>query len=120
MIRFLTERCRRSGYQLWVWQVVVTIIRKDFFSSSPFSILYESRRMEGMHIDSCDTSSVEEHLCQGCWNLAFKNNNLEADLTTLKQTGLFLDFSPIFGISWGTVSILRSLSGDEIPNLSSN
>ena len=55
--------------------------------------------MEGMHIDYCDTSSVEEHPRQDCWKLASKSNNLEADLTTLKQTGLFVVFSPIFGIS---------------------
>ena len=124
MIRLLTQGRRRSGYQLWVCQVVVTIKRKGTFSSSTFSILCESRQMEGMHIDSCDTSSVEEDPCQECWKLPSKSNNLEADLTTLKQTGLFLVFSPIFGIScWklqGTVSILRNVSDDEIPNLSGN
>ena len=52
----------------------------------------ESRQMEGMHIDLCDTISVEEHLCQDCWDLASKSNNLEADFT--KQTGLFLVSSP--------------------------
>ena len=124
MIRFLSERRKRSGYQLWVCQDVVTIIGKGTFSSSTFSILCESRQMEGMHIDSCDSSSGEEHLRQDCWNLASKSNNLEADLTTLKQTGLFLVFSPIIDIScWkleGTVSILRNLSGGEIYNLSCN
>ena len=54
--------------------------------------------MEGMHTDSCDTISVQEHLCQDCWDLASKSNNVEADLATLKQTGLFLVSSPIFGI----------------------
>ena len=54
--------------------------------------------MEGMHIDSCDTISAEEHLCQDCWDPASKSNNLEADLTTLKQTGLFLLSSLIVGI----------------------
>ena len=54
--------------------------------------------MEGMHIKSCNTISVEEYLCQDCWDPACKSNNLEADLTTLKQTGLFLVSSPIFGI----------------------
>ena len=49
-----------------------------------FSVLYESRQMQGMHIHSCDTRSVEEHPCQGCWNPASKGNNVEADLTTLK------------------------------------
>ena len=52
--------------------------------------------MEGMHIDLCDTISVEEHLCQDCWDLASKSNNLEADFT--KQTGLFLVSSPIYSI----------------------
>ena len=100
MIRFLSERRRRSGYQLWVCQDVVTFIRKGTFSSSTFSILCESRQMEGMHIDSNDTSSVEEHLCQDCCNLASKSNKeAEADVTTLKQTGLFLVFPPIIGIS---------------------
>ena len=55
-----------------------------------FSGLCESRQMEGMHIDSCDIISVEEHLYQYCRDLASKNDNLEVDLTTLKQTGLFL------------------------------
>ena len=45
-----------------------------------------------MHIDSYDTMSVEEHLSQDFWDPAFKSNNLEADLETLKQTGLFLFF----------------------------
>ena len=63
-----------------------------------FSVLCESMQMEGMHIDSCDTISVEEHLYQDCRDLASKNNNLEVDLTTLKQTGLFLISTPIFGI----------------------
>ena len=89
-----------------------------------FSVLYESRQMQGMHIDSCDTCSVEEHPCQGCWNPASKSNNVEADLTTLKRKGLFLVSSPIFAIScWkleGTISILRNLSGDKIPNLPCN
>ena len=63
-----------------------------------FPVLCESRQMEGMHIDSCDIISVEEHLFQNCWDPASKSNKLEADLTTLKQTGLFLVSSPIFGI----------------------
>ena len=99
MIQFLTERLRRSGYQFWVCQVVVTIIRKGTFSSSAFSIPSEARQMEGIHIDSCDTSCVEEYPCQDYWDLASNSNNLEADLTTLKQTGLFLVFSPVIGIS---------------------
>ena len=48
-----------------------------------FSVLSESRQMKGMHIDSCDSISVEEHLCQDRWGPASKGNNLEADLTTL-------------------------------------
>ena len=48
-----------------------------------FSVISESRQMKGMHIDSCDTISVEEHLCQDRWGPASKGNNLEADLTTL-------------------------------------
>ena len=63
-----------------------------------FSVLCEAKQMEGMHTDSCDTISVEEHLCQDCWDPTSKSSNLEADLTTLKQTGLFLVSSPIFGI----------------------
>ena len=54
--------------------------------------------MEVMHIDSCDTIPVEKHLCQECWHLASKSNNLEADLKTLKQADLFFVSSPIFGI----------------------
>ena len=49
---------------------------------------------------------------------------MEADLTTLKQTGLFLVSSTIFGMSWQkveeTLSILSNLSGDEITNLPGN
>ena len=52
-----------------------------------------------MHIDTYDTNSVEEHPCQGCWDLNSKSNNLKADLKTLKQAGLFLVSSPVFGIS---------------------
>ena len=84
-----------------------------------FSVFYESKQMKGMHIDSCDTISVEKHLCQDCRDVASKNNDLGVDLTTLKQTGLFLVSSPIFGIFClkieDTVSILRNLSGTEIP-----
>ena len=54
--------------------------------------------MEEMHIDSCDTISVEEHLFQDCWDLASKSNNMKADFTTLKHTCLFLVSSPIFDI----------------------
>ena len=46
--------------------------------------------MKDMYIVSCDTISVEEHLCQNFWDPVSKSNNLEADLTILKQTGLFL------------------------------
>ena len=74
------------------------LLEKAFSPPLLFSVLCESRQMEGMHIDSCDAIYVEEHLCQDCWDLASKSNNLEADLTTLKQTGLFLVFSPIFDI----------------------
>ena len=77
-----------------------------------------------MHIDFWDTISVEEHLFEDSWDPASKSNNLEADLITLKQTGLFLVSSPIFAIFCGklksTVSILRNLSGAEIPNLPCN
>ena len=52
--------------------------------------------MEGMHIGSCDTSSVEEDPWQVSWEPASKSNNVEVDLTTLKETGLFLVSSPIF------------------------
>ena len=52
MIGFLTERSRSSGYQLWVWQVGVTIIREGTSPPLLFSVLCESRQMEGMHIDS--------------------------------------------------------------------
>ena len=42
-----------------------------------------------MHMDFCETISVEEHLCQNFWDPASKTNNLEADLSNLKQIGLF-------------------------------
>ena len=80
--------------------------------------------MEEMHIDSCDTISVEEHLFQDCWDLASKSNNMKADFTTLKHTCLFLVSSPIFDIFCrrleGAVSIRRNLSGAEIANLHCN
>ena len=75
-------------------------------------------------MDYCDTISVEKHLSQDCWDLSSKSNNLEADLTTLKKTGLFLVSSPIFGVFSqkieGTASILRNLSGADISNLPYN
>ena len=52
MIGFLTERSRSSGYQLWVWQIGVTIIREVTSPPLLFSVLCESRQMERMHIDS--------------------------------------------------------------------
>ena len=98
MIGFLTERRKSSGYQLWFSKLELLLLRKTLSPHLLFSLLCESRQMQEMHIDSCDTISVEEHVCQDCWDPASKSNNLEVDLTTLKQTGLFLVSSPIFGI----------------------
>ena len=53
-------------------------------------------QMEGMDLDSCDIVSVDKHLCQVFWDPASKINNLDADLTTSKETGLFLVSAPIF------------------------
>ena len=64
-----------------------------------------------MQIDSCESTSVEQHLCKDCWDSASKTNNLEADLKTLKQKG-YLISSPVFVIS----PIPRNLSRPEIPN----
>ena len=50
------------------------------------------------NIDPYKTISSEEHMYQDSWYPASKSNSMEANLTTLKQTGLFLDFSPMFDI----------------------
>ena len=62
------------------------------------SLICESKQIQGIHIDSCDTISVEQYLCQDCWGPASKSNNLEAYLTTLKQTSLFMVSSSILGV----------------------
>ena len=124
IIRFLTEKRKGSGFQLWACQVKVTIIREGTFSSSTFFSTLWIKANRGNAYRLLNTISVQEHLCQDRWDPAFKSNNLEADLTTLKQTGIFLFSSPIFGIFCrklkGTVSILRNLSGTKIPNLPCN
>ena len=94
MIGFFTDRRKSSEYQLWVCQLENAL--------SPlllFSVICESRQMEEKYIVSCDTISVEEHLCQNCWDPVSKSNNLEADLTILKRTGLFLVLPNIWHIS---------------------
>ena len=124
MIEFLTEKRKSSGYQLWVCQVGVTIIREVLSLPLLFSVLCELRQLEVMHIDSCDTIFVEEPLCQVCWDQTSKRNNLKAYLTALKETGLFLVSFPIFGIvCWkleGIVFASKNHSGAEIPNLHCN
>ena len=124
MIRFLTERRKGSGFQLWVCYVKVTIIKEGTLSSSTFCSTLWIKANWGNAYRLLNTISVQEHLCQDRWDPASKSNNLEADLTTLKQTDIFLFSSPIFGIFCrkleGTVSILRNLSGAKIPNLSCN
>ena len=93
--------------------------RRNFLLLSLFQYFVNQGKWS-KHIDSCDAIS-EEHLCQDCWDPTSKSNNLEGDLKTLKQTGLFPVSSPIFSIfCWkldGTVSIQRNLTGAEIPNL---
>ena len=98
MIGFLTVRWKSSGYQLWVCQIGTFNIREGTYSSSTSFTTLWSKQIEGIHIGSCDTISVKEHLCQDCWGRASKSNNLEAYLTALKQTSLFMVSSSIFGI----------------------
>ena len=57
MIGFLTEIRRSFGYQIWVCQVGVTAIKEGTFSSSIYSVLYESKQMEGMH------RLLSDHFC---------------------------------------------------------
>ena len=92
MVWFLTEIRKSSGYQLWVCQVGV-LLEEVLSPSLLFTLPCESRQMKGMHTDSCEKISAEEDLCHNYWDLASKSNNLEADLTTLRQAGLFLFFS---------------------------
>ena len=95
---FLLKDIRALGTNFGFAKLQLLLLEKVLSPPLLFSVLCESRQLEGMHIDSCDTISVEEHLYQNCRDLASKNNNLEVDMTTLKQTGLFLVSSPVFGI----------------------
>ena len=95
---FSLKGVRGLGTTFGFAKLELLLLEKALSPPLLFSVLCESRQMEGIHIDSCDTVSVEEHLCQDCWDPTSKSNNLEADLTTLKQTGLFLVSSPKFGI----------------------
>ena len=95
---FSLKDVRVLGTNFGFAKLELLLLEKTLSPPLLFSVLCKSRQREGMHIDSCDTISVEEHLCQHCWDLASKSNDLEADLTTLKQTGLFLVSSPIFDI----------------------